>query len=117
MTDNQATPIVQFTWEAARQVKYLLSKKCDTVKGLRVGVKGGGCSGFSYTMALEPEPRDTDLIIDADGFTVWVDPRSVDIIRGATVDFDRKNLLGGGFKFSNPNASRTCGCGNSFDLK
>ncbi|MBD3163468.1 MAG: iron-sulfur cluster assembly accessory protein [Candidatus Eisenbacteria bacterium] len=80
---------------------------------LRVAVKGGGCSGFSYTLGFEPEPREEDRIIEKGGVRVLLDPKSESFLAGAVLDYT-SGLNGKGFVFSNPNASSTCGCGNSF---
>lgn len=108
------TPVVELTAAAIKQVRYLINKKGDPNLGLRLGVKGGGCSGLSYTLGLEPEPRDSDVVWDAEGVRVFVDPKSARFLAGTTLDFSVKNLLEGGWVFSNPNASRSCGCGTSF---
>lgn len=81
--------------------------------GLRVGVKGGGCSGLSYTMQFEEKPTDHDKIQDSDGVRIFVDPKSYLYLNGLTLDYST-DLIGGGFKFVNPNATRTCSCGTSF---
>jgi iron-sulfur cluster assembly protein len=102
---------------AVKQVKFLIQKKGDPSLGLRVGVKGGGCSGLSYVMNLEPEPRANDTVLEVDGVRVFIDPKSAKFLEGTTLDYSLKNLLEGGFQFNNPNASRTCGCGTSFQPK
>lgn len=79
---------------------------------LRIYVTGGGCSGLSYGMSLD-ERRDDDHVIDSDGVTVLVDPMSAQYLRGCEVDY-KEALMGGGFAITNPNAVRTCGCGQSF---
>ncbi|MDE2206885.1 MAG: iron-sulfur cluster assembly accessory protein, partial [Armatimonadetes bacterium] len=81
---------------------------------LRVGVRGGGCSGLSYYLELAEAPRAGDTELDAHGITVVVDPKSLKHITGLVLDYSTKNLLEGGWKFSNPNAARSCGCGTSF---
>jgi iron-sulfur cluster assembly protein len=82
---------------------------------LRVGVKGGGCSGMSYTMDFEDPAniRPEDEVYDYDGFKVVSDPKSMLYIYGLMLDYSTA-LIGGGFKFTNPNATQTCGCGTSF---
>lgn len=82
---------------------------------LRLGVKGGGCSGFSYVMKPATEPRPDDHVIEAFGQRVFVDPKSFVLLDGVTVDF-KLGLMDAGFKFINPKASKTCGCGESFSL-
>jgi iron-sulfur cluster assembly protein len=84
--------------------------------GLRIGIKAGGCSGFSYTFSWEPAPRDGDYVFDAaDGAKVFIDPKSHRLIDGTTLDYDT-SLVSRGFIFNNPNAKSTCGCGTSFSV-
>jgi iron-sulfur cluster assembly protein len=80
--------------------------------GLRVGVKGGGCSGFQYALALD-EKRDDDHVFDSSGIRVLVDPASLRYVEGSTVDFT-ESFMGSGFEVSNPNVVSSCGCGSSF---
>jgi len=82
---------------------------------LRVGVKGGGCSGMSYAMDFEDPQniRKEDQVFDYDGFKVVCDPKSMLYLYGLVLDYS-ESLIGGGFKFTNPNATQTCGCGTSF---
>ncbi len=83
--------------------------------GLRVGVKGGGCSGFTYTLAFDSQSREGDRVLDKDGVKVYVDSKSLFYLAGITLDFT-DGLNGRGFVFNNPNATHTCGCGNSFSV-
>jgi iron-sulfur cluster assembly protein len=117
MPTEETTHIITITPAAAKHMKYLRGKKGDDSLGVRIGVKGGGCSGLSYVLMLEPEPRPNDNILDADGVRVFVDPKSAKFLEGTTLDYSVKNLLEGGWVFENPNASRTCGCGTSFQPK
>jgi iron-sulfur cluster assembly accessory protein len=80
--------------------------------GLRVGVRGGGCSGFQYALALD-EKRDDDHVFDTSGIAVLVDPASLRYVEGSTVDYT-ENFMGSGFEVSNPNVVASCGCGSSF---
>jgi iron-sulfur cluster assembly protein len=117
-TDSTASgEAVRLTPAAVRQVRHLIAKRGELDLGLRVGVKGGGCSGLSYFMNLEPEPRPNDVVLEADGLRVFVDPKSAKFLAGTTLDYSVKNLLEGGWVFQNPNAGRTCGCGTSFQPK
>ena len=82
---------------------------------LRVGVKGGGCSGFSYSLGFDDSVQETDQIFEANGVKVVCDPKSFLYLNGTQLDFE-ESLMGRGFKFGNPNASKTCGCGESFSV-
>ena len=106
---------INLTDSAATEVKRLQSKYDDPNMFLRLGVKPSGCSGMSYTMAFESETKDADEVFEFGGCKVVVDPLSLSIIDGMTVDFS-EDLLGGGFRFENPNAVNTCGCGTSFEV-
>ena len=106
--------IVSLTPSAVKQVNYLIDKQNGTRKCLRIAVKGGGCSGLSYVMNLEEQPGVRDQVLNIDGLTVLVDEKSAQFITGLVLDYSTKNLLEGGWKFSNPNAQRSCGCGTSF---
>ena len=116
ITETVANP-VHLTPAAVAQVKRLRAKKGDDALKLRVGVKGGGCSGLSYVLALEESPRATDAAYDVDGVTVLVDPKSAQFISGMTLDYSTANLLEGGWKYLNPNVQKSCGCGTSFTPK
>lgn len=106
---------VLLTETAAREIARIIDEQeLDKAKvRLRVGVKGGGCSGFSYLLDLTETQKDTDEAFDRHGITVICDPKSLLYLNGVTVDF-RDELMGRGFVFNNPNASSTCGCGSSF---
>ncbi len=83
--------------------------------GLRVGVKGGGCSGFSYTLGFDDKVGETDQLQEQDGIRIICDPKSFLYLSGTSIDFE-DGLMGRGFKFVNPNATNTCGCGESFGV-
>lgn len=101
---------------AALEVKRIITEQnLPEGTSLRVGVKGGGCSGFSYTLGFDDEVKATDQITEVDGVRVVCDPKSFLYLNGTTVDFE-DNLMGRGFKFTNPNASKSCGCGESFSV-
>lgn len=85
----------------------------DESHGLRVAVRGGGCSGFEYALDFESERRANDFMLDLDGLVVYVDAVSARYLQGTTIDYVM-GAMGSGFKFNNPNASGTCGCGSSF---
>ena len=116
ITETSANPVL-LTPAAVAQIKRLRAKKGDDALKLRVGVKGGGCSGLSYVLALEDAPRATDTVYDVDGVTVLVDPKSAQFITGMTLDYSTANLLEGGWKYINPNVQKSCGCGTSFTPK
>lgn len=98
---------------AAQEIQRILRNERKEGWGLRVGVKGGGCSGLSYTMTFEETPAALDKQLEVEGIRIFVDPKSYLYLNGLTLDFT-KELIGGGFKFVNPNAVRTCSCGTSF---
>jgi iron-sulfur cluster assembly protein len=112
---NSAAQGVILTETAAREIKSIIQQQeLDTDKvRLRVGVKGGGCSGFSYILDLTETQKDTDELFEMHGVKIIVDPKSLLYLSGVTVDF-RDELMGRGFVFSNPNATSSCGCGSSF---
>jgi len=106
--------MIEISAGAARKIRSLMAKQGITEGGLRVGVKGGGCSGLSYTFAWEREPRLGDEVFEgADGAKIFVDRKSLLFLKGTTLDYDTA-LLTQGFVFHNPNAKSTCGCGSSF---
>jgi iron-sulfur cluster assembly protein len=101
------------TESAAAQVRKLLARDRREGYGLRVAVADGGCSGYSYKLDFEKEPKPEDLVLDLNGVKVYIDRASAPYLAGTVIDF-ATGLYGGGFKFSNPNATGTCGCGTSF---
>jgi iron-sulfur cluster assembly protein len=101
------------TEKAIQQVKVLLARDNRKDYGLRVSVADGGCSGFSYKLDFAKEAMPGDLVLELGNLKVYVDPNSVAHLNGTTIDYVT-SLYGGGFRFSNPNASGTCGCGTSF---
>lgn len=110
MDSNQ---LITLTDAAVEQVIELLSKE-ENGKGLRLGVKGGGCSGFSYSLNFDFE-KERDNIIEHENFKVFLDPKSTIYLKGIQLDY-QSGLDGKGFVFQNPNASNTCGCGESFSI-
>lgn len=113
-TPIQSGQMVQLTDIAAEKVAEFMSGQGaeGDVVGLRVGVKGGGCSGFQYALALD-EKREDDHIFEISGIRVLVDPASMQYVDGSTVDFT-ESFMGSGFEVSNPNVVASCGCGSSF---
>ncbi len=108
--------MIQLTERAAHEVRRIVSEqKLPEATALRVGVKGGGCSGFSYTLGFDDQVSETDQIYEVDGVRVVCDPKSFLYLNGTQIDFE-DNLMGRGFKFGNPNAAKSCGCGESFSV-
>jgi iron-sulfur cluster assembly protein len=105
--------MVQLTERAIGKVKEIMASQQPAPAGLRIAVVGGGCSGFSYSMAFENQPNMLDKTYDYSGLKVYVDQASMLYLDGAEVDFV-DSLEGSGFKFNNPNVKSTCGCGSSF---
>ena len=104
---------INLTPSAVAAVREAIEKEGEAGDGLRVSVVGGGCSGYQYNLDFDNEARMGDLALDFDGVTVFVDPVSAGYLRGTVIDYV-SGLNGTGFKFNNPNAKRTCGCGSSF---
>jgi iron-sulfur cluster assembly accessory protein len=105
------TPVT-LTEAAARRIAEIMKTEAPG-SVLRVGVDGGGCSGFQYTYQVTIDRADDDLILERDGATVLIDPISLDILRGCQIDFI-DDLMGRMFKIHNPSATASCGCGSSF---
>jgi iron-sulfur cluster assembly accessory protein len=110
----KAAPI-SLTATAIAKVKEIMGQQNPVPAGLRVGVVGGGCSGFSYSMQFENGAGMMDKVFDMDGLKVYVDATSLMYLNGCTVDYV-ETLEGAGFKFDNPNVKSTCGCGSSFSV-
>ena len=105
--------MVTLTDIAAEKVRgFMQGQSAEGDVGLRVGVRGGGCSGFQYALALD-EQREDDHVFDSSGIRVLVDPASLRYVEGSTVDFT-ESFMGSGFEVSNPNVVSSCGCGSSF---
>lgn len=105
--------MLSLTESAQKAVDRFLSSAEEPVTGLRISVTGGGCSGMQYAMALEAAANDNDTVIECGPIKVFVDPMSAPMLEGVTVDF-LDSMEGSGFKFMNPNAKASCGCGSSF---
>lgn len=106
---------ITLTETAAKEISTIIDKQelnLEKVR-LRVGVKGGGCSGFSYILDLTENQKDSDESFDQHGVTIICDPKSYLYLNGTTIDF-KDEIMGRGFVFQNPNATTTCGCGSSF---
>lgn len=105
---------IQISDTAAQKIRTLMAKQGISEGGLRVGVKGGGCSGLSYTFAWEKVARFGDEVFEGpEGATLFVDKKSLLFLNGTVLDYD-SGLISRGFVFNNPNAKTTCGCGSSF---
>ncbi|MBM4129930.1 iron-sulfur cluster assembly accessory protein [bacterium] len=111
-TATAVADAVSLTKGAATEVRRLIAAEGRQGQGLRLGVAGGGCSGLVYKVEFDTR-RDGDLVIAQDGFEVYLDRKSAIYLRGITVDH-QSGLGGRGFQFRNPNATNTCGCGESF---
>jgi iron-sulfur cluster assembly protein len=110
---NQTEMPIRLTDKAIEMAKKALEEEGLSDHGLRIAVHGGGCSGLQYALDFSNEHRPGDSIFDINGLKVYVDMASLQYLSGAEVDYV-SGLNGTGFKFNNPNASRTCGCGHSF---
>ena len=108
--------MIALTERAVKEIRRIIEdQKLPDVTALRVGVKGGGCSGFSYTLGFDDQVGEIDQITEVEGVKVVCDPKSFLYLNGTEIDFE-DNLMGRGFKFGNPNAAKTCGCGESFTV-
>ena len=101
------------TDSAKKAIKDAISAEGEAGDGLRISVVGGGCSGYQYSLDFDKEERIGDVVMSFDGISVYVDSVSAGYMKGTTIDYV-SGLHGTGFKFNNPNAKRTCGCGSSF---
>ena len=103
---------ITLTPNAAQHIRKTAER--EHLGGLRVGVQGGGCSGLSYVLRFEKEPTSRDLVFEADGARLWVDPKSLKVLDGMQLDY-QETLMERRFLFENPNATKTCSCGTSFN--
>ena len=108
--------MIAITERAVKEIRRIIEEqKLPDATALRVGVKGGGCSGFSYTLGFDDQISEVDQLNEIEGVRVVCDPKSFLYLNNTVVDFE-ESLMGRGFKFGNPNASKTCGCGESFSV-
>ena len=107
--------MVSLTDKAAEKVKEIAEAEGLLGQGLRLQVKGGGCSGFQYDLYFEEKPTDMDQVVDSHGISLFVDPLSFQYLEGTQIDYV-EGLHGAGFKFENPQVKGTCGCGSSFSV-
>ena len=113
MKNTDSTLNLALTDSAVEQIKRLIARDSRADCGLRIAVTDGGCSGFSYKLDFDNQQRPDDMVLDRQGVKVYVDNSSAPYLAGVVIDFVG-GLYGGGFKFTNPNATATCGCGTSF---
>src|ERR1700678_4393486 len=108
---------LQVTPSAVKRIRVILAKEGISLEegGLRLGVKGGGCSGMSYSIGFDAQPRDRDNIFAVEDVRVFIDPKSYVYLKGMTLDYE-ETLIRQGFNFINPNSARSCGCGTSFSV-
>ena len=106
---------VQVTERALKRIRVALAKEgiSPTEGGLRLGIQGGGCSGLSYNIRFDSQPRERDRIFNFDDVRVFIDPKSFIYLNGMVLDYE-ETLMRQGFNFINPNSSKSCGCGSSF---
>jgi len=116
MSEVQTSSDITISSKAIKEIKKIMVENNFTPEvGLRVGVKGGGCSGLTYSMGFDPESREGDTIIEQEDIKLYVDGKSLFYLMGTELDFT-DGLNGKGFIFNNPNAKKTCGCGESFGV-
>ncbi len=116
MSNTQIDSEITITDKAVKEIKRIMDENKITPEfGLRIGVKGGGCSGLTYTLGFDPENREGDSIFEQDGVKLFVDGKSLFYLSGTQLDFS-DGLNGKGFIFNNPNATKSCGCGESFGV-
>ena len=108
-------PELELTPKAIEMAKKALERRGTPESGLRLGVRGGGCSGASYVIEFADKIRERDRVFEMDGLKVVVDPKSLVYLRGTVLDYEVK-LMSHGFKFQNPNEKKGCGCGESFGI-
>ncbi len=108
--------MISITERAAQELRRIMEEQSlpqDTA--VRLGIQGGGCSGFNYTLGFDDRVQEADQVSEVEGFKVVCDPKSFLYLNGTSVDFE-DSLMGRGFKFNNPNAVKSCGCGESFSV-
>jgi iron-sulfur cluster assembly protein len=116
MNEIVNTQEITVSLKAAKEIKRIMEdNKVPENYGLRVGVKGGGCSGLTYTLGFDESPKESDTIIVSNDIKLFIDGKSLFYLSGTELDFS-DGLNGRGFVFNNPNAKRTCGCGESFGV-
>ncbi|EAL14623.1 HESB protein [Bacillus cereus G9241] len=112
-TERMVYFMIEVTEQAAFQIKDMLKDAEDGEKYVRLAVHGGGCSGLSYGLGFEVEPKEDDTVLEFFGVEFVIDKESAPIVKGVKIDY-KQSMLGGGFTIDNPNAIASCGCGSSF---
>ena len=108
--------MISMTERAVKEIRRIIAdQNLPAQTALRVGVRGGGCSGFSYTLGFDDQIGEVDQVNEVEGVRVVCDPKSFLYLSGTQIDFE-DTLMGRGFKFGNPNAEKSCGCGESFSV-
>ena len=116
MSETLETVDIRLTEKAIAEIMSIMSENnIPEHYGLRVGVKGGGCSGLSYSLGFDGDIRDADTVMEVNGVRLVIDPKSLFYLAGTELDYT-DGLNGRGFVFNNPNAVKTCGCGSSFGV-
>jgi iron-sulfur cluster assembly protein len=116
MTETLNVQEITVSIKAAKEIKRIMEEnKIPENYGLRVGVKGGGCSGLTYTLGFDENAKESDTVIESNNVKLYVDGKSLFYLSGTELDFS-DGLNGRGFVFNNPNAKKTCGCGESFGV-
>jgi iron-sulfur cluster assembly protein len=110
---TEKTTMITLTEKAQKAISRFIKGAETPVEGLRISVTGGGCSGMQYGLELEETAKGDDTVVELGSLKIFIDPYSAPLLKGVTVDF-LDSMEGSGFKFENPNASASCGCGNSF---
>lgn len=116
MATEQAEKLVTVTPKAAEKIREFMAEETDKPEFLRIYVQGGGCSGLSYGMGFEKAAEEDDTLIEESGVKLLVDSYSQDHLKGANVDYI-ESLMGSGFKINNPNVTKSCSCGHSFNTE
>jgi len=116
MASEQTQKLITVTPKAAEKIAEFMKEEDENAEYLRVYVQGGGCSGLSYGMGFEKAPEEDDLVIEESGVKIIVDSYSIDHLKGANVDYI-ESLMGSGFKINNPNVTKSCSCGHSFNTE
>lgn len=116
ITGSDENDNLRLTPKALKEVKNIkMQNNIPEEYGLRLGVKGGGCSGMSYALGFDAAPKENDRIMEVEDVRMFIDAKSLFYLMGITLDFS-DGLMGRGFTFNNPNATKTCGCGSSFGV-